>query len=88
MKDAFFMDFEFTMHQRYVRPRVWFPEIIEVEQSLLTDTEYCRRKVIMLSLNLSFGLESLKTVPVLLLYNKQISRTVFPLSKFCNDCGK
>ena len=24
------VDFEFTMHQRYGRPRVWFPEIIEV----------------------------------------------------------
>jgi len=24
------VDFEFTMHKRYGRPRVWFPEIIEV----------------------------------------------------------
>ena len=24
------VDFEFTMHQRYGRPRVWFPKIIEV----------------------------------------------------------
>lgn len=24
------VDFEFTMHQRYGKPRVWFPEIIEV----------------------------------------------------------
>jgi sporulation inhibitor KapD len=24
------VDFEFTMHRRYGRPRVWFPEIIEV----------------------------------------------------------
>lgn len=40
------VDFEFTMHKRYGRPRVWFPEIIEVgavvadEDGVLQETVY------------------------------------------------
>lgn len=57
------VDFEFTMHQKYGRPRVWFPEIIEVGAVVADGRGVLRTRFIMLSLNLNFGLESVKIVP-------------------------